>query len=114
MNMLDKIELLSKIKGIKNRHQLSTLTSIPYTTLDGLYKKGYENIRLPTLRTLASFFDVSMEYLVNDDLEVPRNNHGELGESQKQLMELARTIHDEDASAILDLYRSAKKLKDHI
>lgn len=113
MNMLDKIELLSKIKGIKNRHQLSTLTGIPYTTLDGLYKKGYENIRLPTLRTLASFFGVSMEYLVNDDLENPKNHGDQLGENQKQLIELARTVHEEDASAILDLYRSARKLKNH-
>ena len=47
-----------------NKRQFSIQSGIPYTTIDGFYKKGYENIRLGTLRKIATFFDVSLDFLV--------------------------------------------------
>lgn len=69
MNMLQKLEMLMKMKGIENRRQLSQKSGIAYTTLDGLWKKGYENIKLQTLQRLSIYFGVTMEYLTDDNIE---------------------------------------------
>lgn len=66
MNMLEKIQLLMDEKDLK-KADVARGADIPYTTIDGLFKKGVENARFPTLKKLAQFFDVSMEYLINDD-----------------------------------------------
>lgn len=67
MKFLDKLELLMEKKNIKNLHELSTKSDIPYSTLRGFYSKGTDNIKLPTLRALAKFFNCSIDYLADDD-----------------------------------------------
>lgn len=69
MTFLDKLEDLMTKKKIKNLHDLSTKSKIPYSTLRGFYTKGTDNIKLPTLRTLAKFFNCSIDYLGDDDVE---------------------------------------------
>lgn len=39
---------------------------MPYTTIVGFYEKGYDNIKLRTLKILAAYFDCSFDYLVDD------------------------------------------------
>lgn len=68
MSFLSKLELLMKEKNIDNINQLSKETGIPYTTIDGFYKKGTENIKLSTLRKLADYFDCSLDYLTDDKI----------------------------------------------
>ena len=63
MDFLAKITLLMKEKGL-NRHTLSEACGIPYTTIDGWFKKGYEGIKISTLMKLADFFEVELDYLV--------------------------------------------------
>lgn len=75
MNMVGKIKLLMDERGL-NKAEVSRGTDIPYTTFDGIFKKRVENVRYPTLRKLASFFDVTLEYLINDDEE--DRNYGKL------------------------------------
>lgn len=60
---LHVLESLMKANGL-NKHTLSIESGIPYTTIDGFYKRGTENTRLSTLKRLAGFFDVSLDYLV--------------------------------------------------
>ncbi len=63
--MIDRIDMLCRRKGIKNLFQLSKAAGILYSTLDNIYKAGGESgIKLPTLKKLANFLDVTMEYLV--------------------------------------------------
>jgi transcriptional regulator with XRE-family HTH domain len=64
--MIEKIELIMKERDLK-KADVSKGADIPYTTIDGLFKKGFENARFPTIKKLALFFDVSMEYLINDN-----------------------------------------------
>lgn len=66
MNMLEKIQTIMDEKGLKVA-DVARGADLPYTTVDGLFKKGVENARFPTLKKLAQFFDVSMEYLINDE-----------------------------------------------
>ena len=58
MNFLDKLEKEMKLLGIKNLHELSVKSKIPYSTLRGFYTKGYEKAKLPTLIALKNFLVV--------------------------------------------------------
>lgn len=67
MNMIEKLQLMMDERSLKVA-DVAKGANIPYTTVDGIFKKGYENIRKPTLKKLADFFGVSMEYLVTDEV----------------------------------------------
>lgn len=52
---------------------LSKLTGIPYTTIDGWYKKGSNNIKLSSVKKLSDALGVEMSYwLGNNQNESPK------------------------------------------
>lgn len=61
MEILDKLDYLMKINGL-NRHSLAVKSGIPYTTIDGWYKKGYNKMRLESLKNLSAFFHVTLNF----------------------------------------------------
>lgn len=67
MGLTDKLDKLMIEKGL-NKSQLAKESDIPYTTIDGLYKKGTDNVKLSTLKKLASFFECSLDYLADDEV----------------------------------------------
>lgn len=70
MNFLEKLDKLMQEKGI-NKSILSKESGIPYTTIDGIYKKGYENIKLSTIKKIASYFNTTIDYLISrNNIEV--------------------------------------------
>lgn len=69
MKLTDKLDMMMKQKGIKNPTELSELSGIPYTTIINFYKNGTDNIKLSTLRKLASFLGVTLDYIANDNVE---------------------------------------------
>lgn len=68
MNFLEKLDNLM-IEHDLNKSALSKLCGIPYTTIDGWYKKGCEDIRLSTLKKLATYFNTSLDYWAYDENE---------------------------------------------
>lgn len=67
MNFLEKLDYLMGKRGL-NKNRLSQLSGVPYTTIDGFYKKGYENTKISTIRKIADALDVSLDYLVDDNI----------------------------------------------
>jgi DNA-binding Xre family transcriptional regulator len=66
MTFTGKLDKLMRDRNI-NKSILSKESGIPYTTIDGFYKKGADNIKLSTLKGLASYFNCSLDYLVDDN-----------------------------------------------
>ena len=67
MNFLEKLDfLMGKMKI--NKRKLSQISGVPYTTIVGFYKKGYENTKISTIRKIASALDVSLDYLVDESI----------------------------------------------
>lgn len=66
MDFLEKLNFLMNKNGL-NKNSLSKSCNIPYTTIDGWYKKGYEGLKLSTLRKLAEFFGTSLDYWAAED-----------------------------------------------
>ena len=104
MNMIEKIQLMMDEGSLKVA-DVAKGAGIPYTTVDGIFKKGYENIRQPTLKKLADFFNVSMEYLVTD--EVTDREYGkhispfELSLEEKELITKWRKLKRDDQLKII-------------
>ena len=61
MDFLQKLNHLMKVNNL-NKSTLSKACDIPYTTIDGWYKKGYEGLKLTTLRKLSAFFGTTLDY----------------------------------------------------
>lgn len=68
MKFIEKLERLMDERDIKNNMELSRLSGIPYTTIDGLFKKDGDP-KLKTLMALQRFFGCSLSYLADDDIE---------------------------------------------
>lgn len=68
MKFTEKLDLLMKERGL-SRMGLSKESGIPYMTIVNFYEKGTDNIKLSTLRKLADFFGVSIDYLADDDYD---------------------------------------------
>lgn len=54
-----------------NKRTLSINSDIPYTTIDNWYKRGYEGLKLPTLRKLAEYFHTTLDYWILDEIADP-------------------------------------------
>ncbi len=72
---LDILNELMVKKGI-NKSILSKESGVPYTTIDGFYKKGCDNIKLSTLEKIADYFGVTIDYLLGKEetKKAPREN----------------------------------------
>lgn len=67
MNFLDKLDFLMAEQGL-NKNSLSNESAIPYTTIDGWYKKGYANAKLSSIKKIADFFGTTLDYLIRDEI----------------------------------------------
>ena len=65
MGLTDKLDLLMKDRNI-NKADLARESGVPYTTIDGFYKKGSENAKLSTLKKLCTYFNCTLDYLTDD------------------------------------------------
>lgn len=63
---MDFLERLKKLmEGTHdNNASLARNSGVPYTTIDGLFKKGYKNAYVSTVQKLCDYFHVSLDYLV--------------------------------------------------
>lgn len=68
MTLTENIDNLTSKKGI-NKSILSKESGIPYTTIDGIYKKGYENVKLSTIRKISEYFGITLDELIGNQPE---------------------------------------------
>lgn len=87
-----------------NKNILAKESGIPYTTIDGFYKKGWDNVKLSTLLKLAEYFGVSLDCLVLGDeaagVGTASGDACTLSDEEKALLELYRA--DNSKKALFD------------
>lgn len=120
MDFLEKLDFMMK-KHSLNKNTLSKACNIPYTTIDNWYKRGYEGLKLATVRKIASFFDTTLDYWFLD--EVTDENYGkssgfEVSYDEMEHIEKYRTLDDygrETVSIILnrEVQRMEQLKEDH-
>ena len=107
MDFLEKVNLLMNERNL-NRHTLSEACGIPYTTIDGWFKKGYEGAKVSTLIKLADYFCVELDYLVRPS--ITDRNYGKeienVGAEEKELLTIYRSMNDTGRSLLLNTART--------
>ena len=73
MTFLDKLDWLLEEHGL-NKNTFAKKAGIPYTTIDGFYKKGYENAKVSTLKKIAQYFNVTLDFLIFDEETISPEN----------------------------------------
>lgn len=68
MEFLEKLDYLMLQQGL-NKSTLSKSCDIPYTTIDNWYKRGYDGLKLTTLRKLSDYFGISLDDWTRDDIQ---------------------------------------------
>lgn len=66
MDFHDRLRKLMAARG-DNNSTLAKNAGIPYTTIDGLFKKGYKNAYVSTMQKLSTYYGVTLDYLLNGD-----------------------------------------------
>ena len=87
MDFLEKLDFMMGRYGL-NKRSLSIKSDIPYTTIDNWYKRGYEGIKLETLRKLSNYFNTFIDFWVLEDVADPN-----YGKANSFSMELEETQH---------------------
>lgn len=102
MDFLEKLNHLME-KNHLNKSTLSKACNIPYTTIDGWYKKGYEGLKLTTLRKLADFFGTSLDYWVSED--------NELTTEKAELLKKIQKMSSSEVRAVLAFIKTLDSMK---
>ena len=78
MTFLTRLDALLSERRL-TKSELARGSGIPYTTIDGWYKKGFREIRLSTLEKLAAYFGLPVDYFtVREEGLLPYSPGGEL------------------------------------
>lgn len=111
------------LKNGYTKADISRMSNIPYTTIDGLFKKGDENTKLSTLKKLAKLIGCTIDDMAFNDVTAsqkespapsipltPRDERQIAADLEKMLAELDNqqdmaamggTVEDEDDRALL-------------
>lgn len=122
MNLTEKLDFLMSEKNM-NKRNLSMETGIPYTTIDGFYKKGTENIKLSTLKKIADYFNITLDEIADDNIDITcktedyyindsSTNYTELLKSNpemKLLFDAAKDVSEEDLKIVVEMVKRMRK-----
>lgn len=67
MKFTEKLDQLMRENGL-NRRTFALRCDIPYTTVCGWYDRGYDGVRMNTVRKIAETFNTGLEYWAYDEL----------------------------------------------
>lgn len=111
MDFLEKLNYLME-KNHLNKSTLSKACNIPYTTIDGWYKKGYEGLKLTTLRKLAEYFGTSLDYWAFKDEDVTSQLN--IDDEVRQLTKQYSLLNNEDQELVKKLINSLVEKQDYV
>lgn len=64
MDFLDRLRKLMLQNGDSNNAVLARKSGIPYTTIDGIFKRGWEKAQISTIQRICDYYGVSLDYMV--------------------------------------------------
>lgn len=99
MDFLEKLNYLME-KNHLNKNTLSKACNIPYTTIDGWYKKGYEGLKLTTLRKLSQYFGTSLDYWASEEILTDITSELDVDDEVKQLAHQYSLLNDSDRQLV--------------
>ena len=100
-----------------SKADIARLSGIPYTTIDGLFKKGDENTKLTTLKKLAKLIGCTLDELVDAQTQGYYTNPETAAIAQtiydrpdlRILLDATKDLSPEDVKFVADLAQRMKK-----
>lgn len=77
MNFLDNLTKLLKRENL-SRAELAKRLNIAPSTINSWYNRGYENVSLKFLLKISNYFNVSLEALINGDVDNDKSKEKEI------------------------------------
>ena len=117
MSVVERLEQYMNENGYK-KTDVARMSRIPYTTIDGLFKKGDENTKLSTLKKLAKLIGCSLDELTGSDNDYGYYKNPETAALAQQihdnpdlriLMDASKDLAPEDVKFVADLVSRMKK-----
>ena len=90
MKFTDKLDHLMKKNGL-NKRTFALKCDIPYTTVCGWYDRGYDGVRMSTIRKISEAFDTSLEYWAYDEPDETEKSPAPEGTGEKEFILLDET-----------------------
>lgn len=121
MSVTERLDRFMREHGF-NKADVARLSGIPYTTIDGLYKKGDENTKLSTLRKLAALIGCTIDELTDGNIDsgyyldpAAAKMAQELYDNpgMRILFDAAKNVSAEDLKAAAELIARMKKKEEH-
>lgn len=113
MDFLDRLRKLMEQNGDANNSVLAKRSGIPYTTIDGLFKRGWEKAQITTIQRICDYYGVSLDYMVygadklSDDAQMVAAKYDTLDAPGKELI---AAVMDAQIKRI-DVYGRCKPVK---
>ena len=63
MDFLERLKMLMN-RSEDNNSSLAKKSGIPYTTIDGLFKRGWEKAQISTIQKICNYYGVSLDYMI--------------------------------------------------
>ena len=104
LKMHNKIQFLCDQKGIKIA-QLCKEAGIPKSTISDLKNGRTKTLSTQTLKKIANYFNVSLDYFdnTNDQVEIIRD---ELFEKRKLLFDMSKRANEEQLDVVLNVVKT--------
>ena len=99
MTFLERLDSLMAEKSL-TRASLARLSDVPYTTIDGFYKKGYENAKISTIRKIAHALGVSLDYLIEEE-PIETKKAPSMSDEAKELLPLFESLDQLDRVRVI-------------
>ena len=95
MGLLENLDKLMKQKKL-TRRQLAKEVGLPPSTISSWYSRGYENVTLKVLSKISTYFNISIEELVN-------------GQPMTEITFSSKDFSEDELKAIIDFSEFLKK-----
>lgn len=99
MTVSQTLEKYLKEKGY-TKADVAKISGVPYTTIDGLFKKGDENIKLTTLKKLAVFMGMTLDELAGIEVKAKQEYLSVETRQENQLLKKYRMLSAVDKEDI--------------
>lgn len=98
-------DFASRLRELRKKHtvsqqKLSSYLNFGYTAIAN-YESGRNQPSLDTVKKIANYFDVTVDYLIGIS-DNPKNEN-EISEKEAELLWIFREIGDEDKAAVLKI-----------
>ena len=97
MDFLDRLKNIME-KNHDNNSTLAKKSGIPYTTVVGLFKRGWETAQLTTIQRICEYYSVSIDFMVygveklSEESQMIAAKYDTLDESGKELLNIVADL----------------------